>query len=226
MKNLAISLLASWGSSIRTFVDGDIFRESNIDLMEGDIADRLGYLKAQFALTPTLAGSNALTGLWTWAAGVAPGIVVLGDAGVTTTDLDVKGFGTFENQVTFTAASVLEIEGTHQTDTTATMLEQTATLADANITVPSTGNRFRAPIMATADRVYTLPTPIAAGRTLRIEKMHNDSHKLTVKNASAGTMCDINVTAAGVGWVEVRDSSTGWVVSAFGGDVTSILALV
>lgn len=63
MKNLTISLVAAWVATIRTFQDGDIFRESQIDLYSGDIADRLGWLKTNKA---DLSAANTWTATQTF----------------------------------------------------------------------------------------------------------------------------------------------------------------
>src|SRR3972149_6424632 len=62
MKAYTIDLGAAWAATIETFQDGNVFRETNIDLMADSIADRLGYLKAQ-SDTFVAVGDNPVT--WT-----------------------------------------------------------------------------------------------------------------------------------------------------------------
>lgn len=66
MKSTAINTGASMPASITTFQDGDVFRESAIDLMIADIADALGYLQNIADDAALLAGANTWTGLQTF----------------------------------------------------------------------------------------------------------------------------------------------------------------
>lgn len=225
MKSLAISLAAAWSSSVRSFVDGNTFRESNIDFLVGDIADRLGYLKNALDGKANLAGSNALTGYWTWAAGAVSGIRVLGDNGVWTTDLRSDGFASFYNQVTFDALSNVDVNGPMQITTSGQIQESITTLADANATIPGGGVHFRVPTL-TANRTYTLPnTGNGTYRRIRLERPRTaDAFTATLQTSGAVTMGVISISAAG--WIEVVDGSAGWVVVGYGGTVTSLSTTV
>src|SRR5690349_7675586 len=61
MKTLAIAF-ASWIATVRTFQDGDVYRESSIDLQIADVCDRLGYLKTTLDGKGGLADNNEWNG--------------------------------------------------------------------------------------------------------------------------------------------------------------------
>lgn len=220
MKSLLISTAASWGTSIRTWVDGNILRESNCDLIAGDIADRLGYLKNALDAKVNLAGSNTLTGLTTWAAGAAPGIVVNGDQGITTNTLDVSALATFTSDVQVTTAGTLTIDGPVTVSTFGQLRLGVTTLNDAAQTIPSGGYHFRVP-QITANRVYTLPASTGGGRTIKLERLRTaDSFTATLQTSGAVVMGVVPVSANG--FIEVVDGPTGWVVSSFSNTISSV----
>lgn len=68
MKTLPIDTAAAWAATVSTFVDGDVFRESNIDLCVDSIADRIGYLKTTVDGKASVGANNAWTGTNAWAA--------------------------------------------------------------------------------------------------------------------------------------------------------------
>lgn len=225
MKNKNLSGTPAWVTSIRTFVNGDPFIETNIDNLAGDIADRLQYLKNAIDACAKLAGPNALAGFWTWAPGAVSGIDVQGDLGVTTTDLNVSGFMTVANQANFTSAAAIDLACPVTYDTGATALAVALTLADAAVNIPATGTAFRVPIL-TATRIYSLPASAGTGREISIEKMHSDAFKATIKLGGA-TIAELNGAGTnGPGCVKLRDSASGWTVTSFSGDVGSMAATV
>ncbi len=70
MKSIVINLLASWSGSIESFQDGDVFRESNIDLSMGSVANRLGFLKNAVDNAVSLANPNTFSAKQTFSSGI------------------------------------------------------------------------------------------------------------------------------------------------------------
>jgi hypothetical protein len=215
MKTVALNLAAASPTGIQSFQDGDIFRESNIDLQAASLADALGYLRAQtdnavlktgnqtiagnktFSGTTTLSGPNALSGATT----------VSGALLATST-------AEFDGQVNFDAACYVDEN----------LYPSFANLPDANGAIDNIRVFYRVP-QITANRVYTLPTGSASivGRIHRFTRSRTaDAFTVTMQDAT-GTVAIIDASAAG--WVElecVDTSASGWRVSAWGGTVSSL----
>lgn len=66
MKTLPIDTGAAWAGTVSTFVDGDVFRETNIDTCVDSIADRLGYLKTTVDGKASVGSNNVWTGTNAW----------------------------------------------------------------------------------------------------------------------------------------------------------------
>jgi hypothetical protein len=222
MKTLVINTLASWVATIRSFVDGDIFRESNIDLSMGDVADRVGYLKAQVDASGKLAGNNTWTGDNIFDTGTGPAKIFR-----ITGDWDAEIFSPlkaqtadFAEQVTFQDRAV--VNGVLEL---ANVLEFTsnATLADANVAittlvarVPATGN----------NRVYTLPAGSAGQLCFVVRARAADAHTITIQDPSGSVTQGVMPASAASWMVLCANSSTSWRPLAWHSNVTSILATV
>lgn len=220
MKNLTISLLAAWGASIRSFVDGDLFRESTLDLLWGDLADRLGYLKTAVDGKPSLASNNTWTGDNTFDTGTGPysNFIVTGDNGATfNTPLVCNS--------SFNSANNASMQGetgfSGYTHIDGTLALSSENLGDANANVGQVVIH-RVPQL-TANRAYTLP---ALGAGYHDKDIHvivrmrtADAFTVTVQDATPTTLGVISASAAG--WIAVQYNS-GWKVIAWGGTVTGL----
>lgn len=217
MKNVTINTGASWSGTFRSFQDGDIFRESNIDLQSGDLADRLGYLKAQLDGKGALASANAWTSTNSFAA-------------VSTFAADLNGSGTHE--LLFTGWN-MEI-GPIACDGALTFPEARAdgqslrvhTESDADATVDwGAYDEVRVP-QTTASRTYTLSgsTPREGARVRVYRARNTDAHTVTIKTpGGAATLAVMDASAAS--WVDLTYDGA-WKVSGFSQDISSLLASV
>ena len=145
MKSVTIPTGTSvaWSGTFQSFVDGDIFRESNIDLNAGDIADRLAYLKDRADIAAYLANDQTFTGSCTFAGGATETFSVTGDNAAEFNNVTINGSTSVQD---LTVAAGLLVAGVFAPDY--------ATTTDANA---SLGNEFvqRVPTL-TANRTYTL----------------------------------------------------------------------
>ncbi len=158
MKSVTINLAAAWSAAVQSFVDGDVFRESNIDLQIGAIADRLGYLKTQVDGKATIAGANTFTGnnnfntdAGTWQVSGS------GDA--------VFSCGLLDAACVIAARSDVSIEGA--TDIGGILGLATNVLPDASGTIPSNFVHHRVPAI-TANRAYGTPSITGGNRHILI----------------------------------------------------------
>lgn len=230
MKTISISLAAAWSAGVRSFVDGDIFRESNIDLMVGDIADRLGYLKTTISLAALLAGGNTFTGIQTFSgAVVANGTTQLANLTTTgaATAASVAVTGALTASTITTSGNIvsngdIRISAAGTALTIGSMMQHTVTyLGDVNSTLPASPSRmWRVPAI-TANRTYTLPTSVGAGTVVRIVRVRvADAFTVTVNDPAAVAMGMINISREG--FIECHDTPAGWRLLDFGGSVTSL----
>lgn len=213
MKSVTIPTGTSvaWSGTFRSFVDGDIFRESNIDLNAGDLADRLAYLKDKADAAGYLATANAWTGenTFTTEASVTD-FIVDGDG-----EMTVNASAQFNAAANF-ASEVATSGGLLLSGYLAAGIE---TLADAPATL-SNVLVHRVPTL-TANRVYTLPTGTDGQLALFIRPRTADAYTATLQNPAATTMGVIS--ASNSGWILcVKKPASVWVVAAYGGTVTSV----
>ncbi|MBK6515812.1 MAG: hypothetical protein IPG04_17355 [Polyangiaceae bacterium] len=199
MKNVTINTAAAWAGTFRSYQDGDIFRESNIDLSAGDLADRLGYLKATVDAKPDLDDANVWTEPQTIDGSVWRGSPTCGPAGHRR------------------ALRVAERRRQQRRP------DREHALGDSSSSHYPTDDTFVVPQL-TGNRVYTFNTvPVGnAGRRIRIARRRTaDAFTVTIASGT-GTLAIIS--ASNAGWVDIEQSSAGgdWRVVAWGGTVTSI----
>ncbi len=220
MKTVSIDTGAVWGSGVRSWQDGDVLRESNMDLIIDDITDRLGYLKArEVELEADKAGAasdmvwsgshifnKALTpvefaqGLLVSALGVE---VTGGGVAVSNGNITVGGgILTFSNAV-----------GSGQ-------VYRTATGSDAAFTIDATYDEWRVPQL-TSSRIWTVDSTPAPnnGRRLRVTKVRNDAFTLTLRREDATTIAVLD--SGVIGCVELVYMGS-WKVSFFGPGVSGV----
>lgn len=156
MKSVTINLAAAWAAAVQSFVDGDVFRESNIDLQIGAIADRLGYLKTQVDGKASTAGNNTFTGNneFDTTAGTFE-VSGSGDAVFTAGLLDAN----CPVRARFTAT----VDGLLSLGTTLAL--NSHVLPDASGTLPATYVCYRVPAL-TANRAYGTPAASPDGKLL------------------------------------------------------------
>lgn len=224
MKNVAINTGASWGTSFRSFQDGDIFRESNIDLQAGDIADRLGYLKAQVDGAGKLAGDNTWTGSQTFDTGTSSPktfqITGDGDFKVERIQVATGNDGGSWTASTFVVKSGVEAIFECIPHLFAGLSVEPATVADANATLSSV-LVHRVPQL-TSNRVYTLPSGVVGQLSLLKRTRTSDAYTATL-NDGGGAIGQISASAAG--WLlAMCNGGTDWVIVAWGGTVASLSA--
>ncbi len=214
MKNVSINLAAAWDTFIRSFQDGNIFRESNIDLATGDIADRLGYLKNKADLAGYLAGTN----VWTAANEFQSTVTVTGGNDVDLTDAVLQaGNSNFAGEAEFD--DVVHMQGGVAFNLT--------TLADANATLAASTYEHRVPTL-TANRVYTLPatTGLNDGHKILMARLRTaDAFTATLQDPTGPTTLGI-VSASTAGYIVATKKGSSWVVSQWGGTLTSLLTSV
>lgn len=203
MKNVTINTAAAWAGTFRSYQDGDIFRESNIDLSAGDLADRFGYLKTAVDAKPDLSDTNTWTGRQT--IDLSAG----GGGSPYLTALQVIGEMYFSTNVSHNANSGL--------------LMREYALADSSTSLYPVAETFIVPQL-TGNRVYTFNVAPAGnfGRRIRIVRRRTaDAFTATIASGT-GTLAIIS--ASNAGWVDIEQSSAGgdWRVVAWGGTVTSI----
>lgn len=214
MKSLTISLAAAWAATIQSFVDGDVFRESNIDLQIASIGDRLGYLKTKADAAGYLAAAaQTWTGLQT-VSGAAGGIAISGDQG-----LVLSGGGTLQCGVDAEFTGPVACQDT--IDINGALYLPNATLADANATIATYGLN-RVPQL-TANRSYTMPG--GGGSTLAVISASaagwvelQDANGAVIRITRSRTADAFTVTILGT----PGSGANQWRVSAWGGTVTSL----
>jgi hypothetical protein len=226
MKTLTINTAAGWGAGVRSFLDGDIFRESNIDLSAGDIADRLGYLKAQsdasgkLAADQTWAGSNEFD---TGTGGGAKTISVTGDGDFVLENgggLQVAS-GSDGGQWTasaFTTNADCDAQFNGILEAAGRLIAASVSLSDASAAL--TGVLIHRVPQLTANRTYTLPSG-AAGQLALLKRTRTADAFTAALNDGGGAIGTISASSAG--WIlAMCTAGTTWVVVAWGGTVTGI----
>ncbi len=197
MKNLTISLVASWLGTIRTFQDGDIFRESNIDLHSGDVADRLGYLKTALDGKVALAGNNTYTGDQIFSpATLTP---TLFNEGIQFRD-DGSGAAV--------RAGIYVREGV---------------LPDTNGTVISSADTFRVPAI-TANRTYDMGAASGRRRIRVVRYRTADAFTVTVRDNLTHAVVGV-IPASQQGFLEMEFDATAtpnWRPVGWSSNVTSL----
>lgn len=200
MKSTTINLGASWSGSIRTWQDGDIFRETNYDVVTGDLADRLGYLKTYADGKASLAGTNAWTGVNTFSPSGGGLISVI-----------------LYRQVALVDA------GTDAVEAAKTFIsKRKRTLPDADSAVTIDAETFVVP-QITGNRTYTFGSYGGnAGRCCRIVRPRTaDAFTVTIKNSASATIAVIAASQQGAVEIEYGWTSD-WVPTFWTSNVSSI----
>lgn len=206
MKTRTISNVA-WVTTIRTFVDGDVFRESNVDLMANDISDRLGYLKAQVDASGKLDVANTWTDENTFSANI-----------VSNGSLIVNGAAGFNDELNVN--DLIQLFGTAVFTGVDLRLDSRETLADAADTIVNVIARVP---LVTANRVYTLPS-YSAGRIVVLSRPRaGDNFTITLQDSGATTLAIIPALTSG--WIVAYGSGT-WKPLLWSDGITSLLGTV
>lgn len=213
MKNVTINTAAAWSGTFRSYQDGDIFRESNIDLQAGDLADRLGYLKAQVDGAATEAGNNTFTGVNAFNLDAGDLTITGASDLVITSGFQVNAASAFNAPVT--CNDIIEVAAgiglAHET------------LADAADTIAATTTHARVPAL-TASRIYTLPAAAgcAPGHTVILERVRTaDAFTATLQDPTGPTTLGV-ISASNAGWIMAVLRGSSWRLGAWGGTVTSL----
>lgn len=211
MKDIAIATSppVAWDDVIVSFEDGDVFRESLLDLNVGSIADRLGYLKATLDTKPDVDDDIEFTGTVTFsgdAVFIAPG----GGTSEVTGELSVSG--------TLNAAS-LSVNGTVLANDG--YQEITHILANADETVSADSYQvFRVPVI-TGNRIYTVSNPTNPGVALKFSKPHVAGFSATIKRADTTTLAILDASERSA--LTIRSIGSKWVVEDWtAGSVSNI----
>ncbi len=226
MKTVSIDTAALWGAGLRTWQDGDVFRESNTDLVIEDIGDRLGYLKAQADLAGYLAADQTWEGsneFDTGTGGGAETISVIGDG-----DFKLENGGGLRVATGTDGGSWVASAFTTNQDCDAEfggvlaflerLVASTETLADAPATL-SHALVHRVGTL-TANRVYTLPSGTAG--QLSLIKRTRTADAFTVSLADGSGNIGV-ISASQAGWMLAMCSSgTTWVPIAWGGTLSTV----
>lgn len=227
MKTVSLNLAASAPTGISSFQDGDIFRESNIDLQAASLADALGWLKAQALAAGYLANDQTWTGsneFDTGTGGGAKTISVTGDGDFVLENGGGLRVGTGAPDggswvaSAFTTNQDCDAEFGGVLSFLARLVASQDTVGDA----PSTLSHLlihRVPQL-TANRVYTLPSG-AAGQ-LSLIKRTRTADAFTVTLADGGGNIGV-ISASNAGWMlAMCTGGTSWVPIAWGGTLSTV----
>lgn len=223
MKSVTIptGVATAWSGTFRSFVDGDIFRESNIDLNAGDIAERLAYLKDKADAAAYLAADQTFTGSCTFAGGATKTFSVTGDNAASFAGVTVSS--SFTTQAGSSVSIVADdCEIASPLLLSSALGVATGDLADAAATIGAAATIYRVPTL-TANRIYTLPSAAVNNHTVLVVRMRTaDAFTVTVQTSGATTMGVISASAAGWILCHYKTSAAAWRVVAWGGTVTSL----
>ena len=200
MKSVTINLAAAWSAAIQSFVDGDVFRESNIDLNAGAIADRLGYLKTTVDGKASIAGANTFTGNNEFDTDAAAWEVSGGGDALFTC-------GLLDANCALRARSHATVDGALTLLTT--LVINSHVLPDASGTIPATYVCYRVPAL-TGNRAYGTPAASPDGKLLVFTRPGTEA--FTAGLTSMGTVPSgqsgfIVAIVRGGAWVPVLWSS-------------------
>jgi hypothetical protein len=217
MKNVTINTAAAWAASFRSFQDGDIFRESNIDLNAGDLADRLGYLKATVDNAMLLTGNQTAAGNKTFSGATT----MSGGLDITGGDLNFSGAGSV------TIDRPIEINEALTQNGFAQLLAQVQFgmdfPADSNATFAAGKTMHRLPAL-TGNRVYTLPSGTSGQIKIITRGATTGAFTATINDGSRTLAV---IPASTQGWiVVVCQGGTVWNNVLWSSALTSVLSEV
>lgn len=205
MKNFLINITAIWATTLSTWQDGDIFRETQTDLVISDIGDRLGYLKTALDLKPDLSDTQTWTGLNTFHPSTGlPGIKVYKEL-------------TFPDPATELAAAL-----------TAGIIHRERAMANADGIEAPNAEVLVVPAI-NANRLYTIGSYGGNdGKRVRVRRPRTgDAFTVTLQDAGSNAICVI--PASQHAWVDIeyRAAKTPvWGIVGYGGTFTSMAGLV
>lgn len=205
MKNLTINLAAAWDTFISTFQDGDVFRESQIDISMGTIANRLGWLKTALEAKPDLADNNNWTGVNTFVPSSGNLSLIL------------------YREVAFIATGVSPTEAARSG-----LMRRTRTLPDASGTEAPDADTLVVPVLTTNNKTYTIGNHTGNdGRTIRVFRPGpNNTFSATLRDSAGTTICVFPADASdAMAWVDIEFSalkSPMWLPRGHGGKTTSL----
>jgi hypothetical protein len=210
VKDLAINLAAPWVGTFRSWVDGDIFRESNIDTQLGSIGNRLGYLYTQVWGRALLTGDNEFAGNQAWVSGSA----IFGVPVEFTQGIDATGSTAVFDHVT---AAGLEFLSSHDglRHRRFILPDATHTLADVNY------DHYRVPSLSSSV-VYTLTDHADyAGRRVRISRVTVEAFSVRIRRSGTPSTNLITFGSGDKGWCDFEADGSGvWRLAAWYGAAT------
>lgn len=218
MKSYTIDLAAAWAASLQTWQDGDVFRETNTDIVIDAIADRLGYLKTQ-SDTFVAVGDDPV--VWTGEHSFNGGTTTLGTTVID--ELNVSSGGTLTGtwigvgSMTFGSTNNITFVGEG-----GGVLGRRSEGSDAATTFTTAADVVSVPQL-TANRVYTArstgPVP-PFGARIRVYRART-ADAFTVEIQREGGTSLATISASAQGWVDLF-FTTKWIVVGFGGTVTAV----
>lgn len=212
MKDLALNLLANWANTLRSWVDGDVFRESNIDLYTGSIGDRLGWLKTAVEARVKLAGNNNIQGTQVFSTGsVTFAVPVTGVSGLT-----INGGATSLLGTTVTSLTIPNGRGG--------IKNRILTLADANTTLVEVNHdQYRIPENVDA-RIYTFTDNADYdGRTVTIVRPRaTDNFSVRIKRSGDAGNNLFQLPANTAGWCMITCDAGVWKIGPWSHSASGI----
>ncbi len=221
LKTIALNLAASEPTGVRSWQDGDIFRESNCDLPTTDIVDALGWLKTtlSFKVAPAddvdFSGTINFTGavVFDETTGLIP---VEFNTGIL---INALGLEVTSGGITCSAGNI-SLQGgelTYSSTVSSGTVHRVTTGTDAALTITAAADEYRCPQL-TANRVWTVdntPAP-TTGRRLRVSRPRTaDAFTLTIQREDTTTLCVFASMASG--YVDLIYFGGQWVVSGHHG---------
>lgn len=215
MKTIAINLAAAWAATISSFQDGDVFRESQIDISMGTVADRLGYLKN--AVDGKVAAGDNVT--WT-------GTHNFSNTTVTITNGTWQGAGAPDLLFSGSTLEIgsVSVDGEIGINTAAGsgIISRFIAGNDAAATINDAYDEYRIPTLS-GNRVWTMGhtagnVPRDGARVL-VSRSAAGANSLTLQREDTTTLAVIPAAAAG--WVELL-FTTKWIVSRCSANCTSV----
>ncbi len=209
MKSLTINTGAAWVATLETYQDGDVFRESNIDLQAASVANHLGYLKTAVDGKASLSGPTFNTD---------------------SADFTVEGAGDaiFDSALIANAGVALNNDVTVNAPAAflAGVSLSVVTVADAAATIDAAVTQNRVPVI-TAARIYTLPatTGLVDGHLVLVTRPGTAAFTVTVNDPTGPTTMGV-IPDSQAGWILCVKRSTSWRVAAWHVNTTSLHATV
>lgn len=206
MKSVAITV-AAWVASFSTWQDGDVFRESQIDIISGEMADRFGYLKNALDGKASLSGTNTWTAMQT----IQPS-----DGGA---PIGLRLYRELHFVSTATSPGEATRAGLHH---------RKVILPDVDGTYAPDGDTFIVP-QTGGNRIYRFgPNGGNDGRRIRIVRPRvGDAQTVTVQDSGSNTIAVFPSGAAG--WIDIEfdvSKTPQWLPVSWSSTLTSVVQTV